>query len=378
MEAGNEAAYIREVLDSGWLTTGRWAHELESLFAQYCHVPYALSVNSCTAALHLAVEAMGIGPGDQVIVPTMTFTATAEVLRYVGADPVFVDVDPDTLLITPEILADVAERNPSAKAVMVVHFAGQSAEMDGENGIIETARKYGLQVIQDAAHAFPAADTYGPVGSIGGATCFSFYANKTLTCGEGGMLVTANEQIMERGRMMRLHGIDRDVWDRFSGNRVAAWEYDIRAPGFKYNLPDLNAAVGVAQFQKSEAFRAKRQQIAERYATAFSGLPGVKLVQSRVRADHHAHHLFPIVLTEQAKMNRADFVEAMRRKGIGTSVHYRPLHRMTYYRERYELEACDFPNAEAYWQGCVSLPIYPAMTLEQIEYVVKSVHQLLD
>lgn len=377
MEAGDELTNVREVLDSGWLTTGYWAQELESLFSQFCQVPYALSVNSCTAALHLAVEAMGIGPGDQVIVPTMTFTATAEVLRYVGADPVFVDVDPDTLLITPEIIVDTVERCPAVKAVMVVHFAGQPAEMGGESGIIETARKHGLRVIQDAAHAFPATDCYGPIGSIGEATCFSFYANKTLTCGEGGMLVTADDQIMERAKLMRLHGIDRDVWDRFSGNRLAAWEYDICAPGFKYNLPDINAAVGVAQFQKSESFRLARQKISERYTLAFSQLPGVKLIRSRVKADHHAHHLFPIVLTDQAKINRADFVEGMSRKGVGTSVHYRPLHRMKYYRERYKLNPSHYPNAEAYWHGCVSLPIYPALSQDQLSYVIDSVQALL-
>ncbi|WP_328186485.1 DegT/DnrJ/EryC1/StrS family aminotransferase [Marinobacter sp. OP 3.4] len=372
-----ELANVQEVLESGWLTTGKWAQKLESLFAEHCGTKHALAVNSCTAALHLGIEALGIGPGDKVIVPSLTFTASAEVIRYVGADPIFVDIDKDTLLMDPRVVAEAIRRTEGIKAVVAVHFGGQSVELDGEEGLIAVCKEYGVRLLQDAAHAFPAQDTYGPVGSVGDITCFSFYANKTITSGEGGMLVTNDDDIARRVKMMRLHGIDRDVWDRFSGNKASSWVYDVKAPGFKYNMPDLNAAVAVAQFVKAEAFREARQAIAERYNQAFGGLSGVQLVKWRVPVSRHSHHLFPIVLGKNSKICREEFIEKLSQCGIGTSVHYRPLHHMSYYREKYSLDAEKFPNTESYWNGCVSLPVYPAMSDDNVDRVVSEVSRLL-
>lgn len=372
-----ELENVRSVLESGWLTTGKWVKDFEELFADYCGVKHALAVNSCTAALHLAIEALGIGPGDKVIVPSLTFTASAEVIRYVGADPVFIDVDPDTLLITAEAVEKAILSNSNVKAVMAVHFGGQSVDLTSESGVLTVCEKYDIKLIQDAAHAFPSYDVYGPVGSIGDVTCFSFYANKTITCGEGGMLVTNSDDIAKRAKMMRLHGIDRDVWDRFTSSKAGSWVYDVKAPGFKYNLPDINAAVGVAQFEKAWEFRERRQEIASRYVVEFASLNGVDLIKSRVQQDHHSYHLFPIVLTEEARLDRDAFIEAMTKVGIGTSVHYRPLHHMSYYRESYGLDESLFPNSERYWKGCVSLPLYPDMSDGDVDAVITSVKTLL-
>ncbi|WP_299126535.1 DegT/DnrJ/EryC1/StrS family aminotransferase [uncultured Alcanivorax sp.] len=372
-----EIENVRSVLESGWLTTGKWVKDFEELFADYCGVKHALAVNSCTAALHLAVEALGIGPGDKVVVPSLTFTASAEVIRYVGADPVFIDIDPDTLLITAEAVETAILNNSNVKAVIAVHFGGQSVELTSESGVLTACEKYGIKLIQDAAHAFPSYDIYGPVGSIGDVTCFSFYANKTITCGEGGMLVTNNDDIAKRAKMMRLHGIDRDVWDRFTSSKAGSWVYDVKAPGFKYNLPDINAAVGVAQFEKAWEFRERRQEIASKYAVEFANLDGVNLIKSRVNPDHHSYHLFPIILTDAARLDRDAFIGAMTEKGIGTSVHYRPLHHMSYYRKHYGLEESFFPNTEGYWKGCVSLPLYPDMSDSDVDAVVTIVKSLL-
>lgn len=372
-----EISNVRQVLESGWLTTGKWAQELEGLFATYCGVQHALAVNSCTAALHLGIEALGIGPGDKVIVPSLTFTASAEVIRYVGADPVFIDIDNDTLLLNPQVVDSILEQTPEVKAVIAVHFGGQSAQLDGEMGLLAVCRKHNVKLLQDAAHAFPASDTYGPMGSVGDVTCFSFYANKTITSGEGGMLVTNDHEIAKRVKMMRLHGIDRDVWDRFTGTNASSWIYDVKAPGFKYNMPDVNAAIAVAQFHKAESFRQARQLIALKYRHAFKNITGLDIIQLRVQPEQHSHHLFPIVLNEKASISRDDFIAKLAERGISTSVHYRPLHQMSYYREKYELDSQDFPNTETYWRGCVSLPIYPAMSNESVDRVITEVSHLL-
>lgn len=214
-----ELKNVRDVLESGWLTTGKWAQQLESQFSEYCGVKHALAVNSCTAALHLGIEALGVGPGDKVIVPSLTFTASSEVIRYVGADPVFVDIDPETLLMNPKEVDSLLQSTKGVKAVVAVHFGGQPVELGGNHGLLAVCQKHSVKLIQDAAHAFPSRDAYGTVGSVGDVTCFSFYANKTITSGEGGMLVTNDDAIARRVKLMRLHGIDRDVWDRFTGKK---------------------------------------------------------------------------------------------------------------------------------------------------------------
>ncbi len=372
-----EVELVTDVLRSGWLTTAGKAAEFEKQFKTLCQTEHALAVNSCTAALHLGLEAIGIGPGDKVVVPSLTFTATAEVIRYLGADPVFVDVDYSTALMTTEHLKQAVSEYPDIKACIVVHFAGQSAKLDGDDGLWTFCQSHGIKLIQDAAHAFPASDEYGPVGSIGDVTCFSFYANKTITTGEGGMLVTNDDSIAERVKRMRLHGISRDVWDRFT-NKSVSWEYDVVAPGYKYNLPDVNAAIGLAQLERANEFRSERQRCVGKYYSALKDLDSVDLLKSRVQIEAHSCHLMPIILNENSHISRDELINELNQQGIGTSVHYKPLHRMTYYRDKYALKMENYPNTEKYWQGCLSLPLYPTLSNKEIDQITDIIATKLD
>lgn len=372
--SGNEGIYVQEVLKSGWLTTAGKAHLLEKRFAEFVGGTHACAVNSCTAALHLALEAIGIGPGDKVLVPSMTFTATAEVIRYLGADPAFCDVDYATSLVTPMILKDALLRHPGIKAVMIVHYGGQAADMEA---ILPLCRHHGVRIIEDAAHAFPSRRNGKYVGSFGDATCFSFYANKTITTGEGGMLVTDDEALFKRCKLMRLHGIDRDIWDRYT-SAASSWEYDVIAPGYKYNMPDLAAAIGLAQLEKAVLLRQERERCARAYFNMLADLEMIDLPEVKENIADHAWHLFPIVLNERSRVPRNRFIELMAEKGVGTSVHYKPLHRMTYYKERYGLWPEDFPNTERIWKGRVSLPIYPMLSDEELAYICTSIHEIME
>ena len=371
-----EIDLVTEVLKSGWLTTAHMASTLESKFKERCKVQHALAVSSCTAGLHLALEALGIGPGDKVVVPSMTFTASAEVIRYLGADPVFVDIEAGTNLITRENLESATRNHTNIKACIVVHFGGQSAELDGDNGILEFCKSNDIKLVIDAAHAFPAFDSYGPVGSVGDVTCFSFYANKTMTTGEGGMVVTNDEEIANRIKVMRLHGINRDVWDRFT-KAGASWEYDVIAPGYKYNMPDVNAAIGLAQLERVDEFRQQRQRCAKRYLDNLSANKNLRMPKQRVTVKQHSWHLFPVVVAEESKMGRDELIELLARDGIGTSVHYKPLHLMSYYRDKYNLKAEDFPNTQTYWTGCFSLPIYPTLQNCEIDFICERIEKHL-
>ncbi len=376
---GNELAYLREVVRSGWLTTAEKTFELEKRFGEAVGARYACAVNSCTAALHLALEALGVRPGDRVFVPTMTFTASAEIIRYLDAHPVFLDVEPGTNLITAPILEEAVRKHPGVKTLVVVHYGGQAAPMaatGGREGILDLCRRHGIRVVEDAAHAFPSKDGGRMVGAIGDATCFSFYANKTITTGEGGMLTTDNAAVAERARIMRLHGMDRDAWSRFTSD-APAWEYDIVAPGFKYNMPDVNAAIGLAQLERAWPLRAGRERCARHYFGALKGIPGLELPALRVPMEDHAWHLFPVLLTPEARVGRNRAIEMLAAKGIGASVHYKPLHRMSYYQTTYGLEPEDFPNAERFWQGCLSLPIYPSLTEEELDCVCGALRDIL-
>lgn len=372
--SGNELKYVSEVLDSGWLTTASKAMKFENNFAQFVGAKYACAVNSCTAALHLAIEAVGIGPGDKVLVPSLTFTASAEVLRYMGADPILIDVDYGTGLVTPSIIREALRNNTGIKALILVHYAGQAAIMttpEGE-GILDICRKNHIKVIEDAAHAFPTKFNTKYIGSFGDATCFSFYANKTITTGEGGMLVTDDEEIYKRVKIMRLHGINRDVWNRFISVN-SSWEYDVVAPGYKYNMPDINAAIGLAQLERAEFFREERQRCAEFYLKTLNGVPDFDLPECYGSHDAHSWHLFPIVIKPEAKISRNKFIEKISEKGIGVSVHYKPLHQMSYYNETYKLLPEDYPNSEKIWQGTVSLPIYPGLKKNELEYISSTI-----
>lgn len=376
--AGNELIYVNEVLESGWLTTSSKALQFEKRFADYVGAKYACAVNSCTSALHLAVEAIGVRPGDKVLVPSFTFTASAEILRYLGADPIFTDVDYETQLISPSILKKALEVNPDVKALILVHYGGQAAIMtspDG-NGIIDICRRHKIRVIEDAAHAFPAKFENRYIGSFGDVTCFSFYANKTITTGEGGMVVTEDEAIYNRVKIMRLHGINRDIWERFLSNS-SRWEYDVIEPGFKYNLPDINAAIGLAQLEKADYFRRKRQHCAEFYLNALKDMPLIDIPVCLGPMENHAWHLFTIIINPESPVSRNEFIKLMAEEGIGTSVHYKPLHQMSYYKKTYNPAPEDFPNTERIWHGTVSLPIYPELTDSELEYICHNIKRIL-
>jgi dTDP-4-amino-4,6-dideoxygalactose transaminase len=368
-----EAAVLR-VLRSGWLTTGREALAFEKEFAAALGVRHALAVNSATSGLHLAAEALGIGPGDKVITTPYTFTATAEVLRYLGADPVFADIDDDTLLLSPEKTVEAIRENPRVKAILPVHLAGRMADMAR---LSEIAEEYGLGIIEDAAHAFPVKGRQGPAGTIGSAGVFSFYATKTITTGEGGMVVTNDGAMAKRMSVMRLHGIDRDVWDRYSSSG-GAWRYAVVEAGYKYNRPDLAAAIGRVQLRRAQAFKERRKAIADIYFRELAGEVAFRLPSGR--GEDHAWHLFIMRVSGDdggaGGMERDEVIRQLAARGIGSSVHYISLHLMPYYRDRYGLEAGQFPVAAKASESCFSLPIFPSMTDNQVYRVVEAVRDI--
>lgn len=365
-----ETAAVLDCLGSGWLTTGPRVAEFERLFAaKMGEGSEAIAVNSATAGLHLALEACGIGPGDEVIVPTLTFTATAEVVRYLGATPVFVDVGAATFCLDLDAVA--AAVTSRTKAIIPVHFAGRPCEM---TTVWDLARRHGFAVIEDAAHALP---TYHKGELIGAgesdAVVFSFYANKTMTTGEGGMLVTRNPELAARARTMRLHGIDRDVFDRFT-SKAASWVYDVVAAGFKYNMTDIAAAIGIVQLSRLEEFVDARAERAARYTKDLLELP-VVLPPDAAEGDKHAWHLYVLQLTEAAKIDRAALIDGLRVRGVGCSVHYRPLHQMTFWSDY--SKGSSFPNADRYFEGCVSIPLFMDMTDAEQAHVTSVLHDLL-
>ncbi|WP_312592609.1 DegT/DnrJ/EryC1/StrS family aminotransferase [Stutzerimonas nitrititolerans] len=367
-----EIAEVVSSLRSGWVTSGPKAKQFEADFSAWLGGGVeSISVNSATAGLHLALEALGIGPGDEVITTTHTFTATAEVIRYLGADPVFVDVDSTTLCIdTAQIERAITSRT---KAIIPVHFAGRSADM---RTIIGIARRHGLKVIEDAAHALPTTCNGALIGTLDSdVTVFSFYANKTITTGEGGMLVTRDSEIAKRARIMRLHGINRDAFDRFTA-KVPSWYYEIVAPGFKYNLTDIAASIGIHQLKKANIFQGKRQAIAERYNSELAGLPLI-LPPNAEAGDIHSWHLYVIQLAEDARVGRDTFIEKMFEQGIGMSVHYVPLHQHPYWRETYTLTPEMFPVSQKIYEHTATLPLYTRMAESDVDRVIGAVKKIL-
>jgi perosamine synthetase len=361
-----EIQSVVETLRSGWLTTGLKAKEFEEKFAAYVGSEHAVAVNSCTAALHLALEAVGVKAGDEVLVPTMTFTATAEVVLYLGARPVLVDCEPDTLNIDPAAMEKTI--TPKTKAVMPVDFGGQPCDYDS---ILEIARKHDLRVIEDAAHALPAGHRGRRVGTLSDITCFSFYATKTITTGEGGMATTANPKWADRMRVMSLHGISKDAWKRYTAS--GSWYYEVESPGYKYNLTDIAAALGIVQLKRAEDFRKARQRIADRYNQAFADLPEIE--RPAIRPDaQHAWHLYVIQLElERLRIGRNAFIEELKKKNIGTSVHFIPLHLHPYYKWAFDYKPSDFSRATAAFERIISLPIFPGMTDAQVDRVIEAV-----
>ena len=353
-----EIAEVVDTLRSGWLTTGPKTKRFEDDFAAFLGQPglHCMAVNSATAGLHLALEALGIGPGDEVITTTHTFTSTAEVVRYLGADVVLVDIDPATLCIDPKLVE--AAITPRTKAIIPVHYGGRAADMAAILGI---AQAHGLKVVEDAAHALPATCGGQLVGTLGSdTTVFSFYANKTITTGEGGMVVTRDASLAKRIRTMRLHGMSRDAFDRFTA-KVPSWYYEIVAPGFKYNLTDIASALGIHQLRRARAFQQRRSEIAAAYGEALHGLPLTPPPEA-AGADLHAWHLYVVRLTDEAPIERDAFIESLYASGIGCSVHYIPLHQQPYWRDRYRLSAAQFPHSQHAYERLVSLPIYTRMT----------------
>ena len=366
----DEIQAVVETLRSGWLTTGPKVRQFEEDFARYIGCRHAVAVNSATSALHLALEAVGIKAGDEVLVPTLTFAATAAVVLHLQAKPKLVDCRPETLNLDPDQL----ERAITAKtkAIIPVHMTGLPCEM---GRILEIAKAHNLRVIEDAAHALPARFQEQRVGTIGDITCFSFYATKTITTGEGGMATTENPEWAERMRIMGLHGISKDAWKRYTAE--GSWYYEILSPGYKYNLTDLAAAIGIQQLKKCDQFWQARQRIAAQYAEGFQDVPEIT-TPALARDGQHAWHLYILQLNlERLRISRNEFVELLKQYQIGTSVHFIPLHLHPYYRETFGYRPQDLPQASAAFERIVSLPLYPKMTEAQVQQVISAVREIV-
>jgi dTDP-4-amino-4,6-dideoxygalactose transaminase len=369
----DEIAEVVDTLKSGWVTTGPKTRRFEADFAAFLGDPdlHCIAVNSATAGLHLALEGLGLAPGDEVITTTHTFTATAEVVRYLGADVKLVDIAPETLNIDPAALE--AAITPRTKAILPVHYGGLAADMPA---ILDIAHRHGLKVVEDAAHALPTTCGGQLVGTLdSAATVFSFYANKTITTGEGGMLVTRDDELAKRARVMRLHGMSRDAFDRFTAT-VPSWYYEVIAPGFKYNLTDIAAALGIHQLRRAHDFQQRRQAVAQQLSAGLAGLPLI-LPPQPPAGETHAWHLYAIRLADDAGVARDRFIERLYALGVGVSVHYIPLHLHPYWRDRYQLDPAQFPHSQRAYERLVSLPIYPRMSEADTDRVVAAVRQAL-
>lgn len=360
-----EIAEVVDVLRSGWLTTGSRTRAFEEAFAAYVGAPGALALSSCTAAMHTALVALGVGPGDEVITSTMTFAASVNVIEHVGARPVLVDVEPDTLNLDPECVAEaITERT---RAILPVHYAGHPAELDP---IEELARSHGLVVLEDAAHAFPAQYRGRWIGDGANPTAFSFYCTKNLTTGEGGML-TADPAFLDDARVLSLHGMSRDAWRRYE--KGGSWQYDVSLPGYKYNMSDIQAAIGLAQLRKIEAFQSRRRDIVRAYDDAFGGLDALELPVARPHVQH-AWHLYVLRIRQGTlRIDRARFIEELSLRGIGASVHFIPMHLHSYYRDRYGYAPMAFPVAYENFGRLLSLPLSAGLSAGDVDAVIEAV-----
>ncbi len=385
-----EIEEVARVMRSGWLTSGPAVHRFEAEFGAAVRARHAVAVNSCTAALHLAVEALGLRAGDGVLVPTMTFAASAEIVRYLGAVPILVDCDPVTLNLD---LADAQRKLEQAQAgriprtgprvgrvagLVTVHVGGLLLDIEAARA---WAERNGLWIVEDAAHAFPAASRPGPQGEwkrcgedTAAVSCFSFYANKTITTGEGGMAVTGDAALADRMRMMSLHGLSQDAWNRYAGGK--GWDYRIVAPGYKYNLTDLAAAIGLCQLERAEAMRRRREDVAAHYRAALEPIEEIELPPDdpdRI----HAWHLYPIRLRlDRLAIDRNAVMDLLKEAGIGCSVHWRPLHLHPYYEQAFQWSPSDLPVASDVWPRLISLPIFPGMTGGEIDAVVAALRRI--
>ncbi len=385
-----EIEEVVRCLRSGWLTTGPVTRDFEIEFARYVGAKHAIALNSCTAALHLALEAVGVKRGDAVLVPTMTFAATAEVVRYFDATPIFVDCDPHTLCIdldaVARTLAALRDGEPIAgnappygrvRAIIPMHYGGQMVDVDGLRALAE---EYDLAVIEDAAHTLPAftrssADApWRSVGTTAAITCFSFYANKCITTAEGGMAVTDDDALAERMRIMSLHGMSRDAWKRYTA--AGSWYYEVVAPGFKYNMTDIASAIGRVQLARAEELWQARRRVVAAYREALAGIEGIELPTEHVHRQH-SWHLMSIKLDLAIwQRGRDAFIEGLKERGIGASVHWQPLHMQPYYREVYGYAPELFPVAASLWPRLVTLPLFPDMTLDEVGLVADAIRDM--
>lgn len=364
-----EIQAVVETLRSGWITTGPKTKTFEDAFARYIGARHGVAVNSCTAALHLSLEAIGLKKDDEVIVPTLTFTSTAEVVAYFGARPVLVDVDPIYFNLS---LQTVQKRiTPRTRAIIPVHFAGHPCAMDS---ILVFAAGRGLTVVEDAAHAIPAKYRDQNIGTLSPLTAFSFYATKTLTTGEGGMVTTDDDSLANRIRLMRLHGMSRDAWKRYSAE--GSWRYEVCEAGYKYNMTDPQAALGLVQLAKCDDMWRRRVAIVHKYDRALKPLDAYRL--PRVSPDvQHAWHLYVLLIEPQVlRIGRDQVIEELRKRGIGTAVHFIPLHLHPYYQRAWGYRPGEFPVAEDYFERCISLPIYPGMKDDDIDQVVEGLRDI--
>ena len=365
-----EIAEVVDSLRSGWITTGPKVQRFEEEFAAYTGARHAVALNSCTAALHVALAALGVGPGDEVIVPTLTFCATANVVVHLGATPVIVDVDSDFQIAYDAIARAIG---PRTKAIVPVHYAGQACSM---REILDLAASREIPVVEDAAHAAGASYGGARIGTHGRAVCFSFYAIKNMTTGEGGMLTTNDGGLANRVRILSLHGMSRDAWKRYT--EEGSWYYEVLEPGYKYNMTDIQAALGIHQLRRLDGFISRRREIASIYDDALSGLSEI-ILPARLPGRDHTFHLYPIrLVASRLRLNRSEVIGQLRTRNIGASVHFIPLHRHPYYRQRYGYRPQQFPVAEDIYAGLLSLPLYPKMTDRDARDVVAAVREIVD
>lgn len=360
-------------LKSGWLAKGPRTIEFEKRFAEYVGAKYAIGMNSCTAALHIALVAAGIGLGDEVITTPMTFAASANTIIHTGATPVFVDIDPETGCIDPDEIEK--KITPRTKAIVPVHYSGQACDLDR---IYELADKYGLFVSEDAAHAIYTRYKGRLIGNNPkGAVSFSFYATKNLCTGEGGMLVTNDKEIANKARILVTHGMSKNAWNRYA--KGGTWRYDIEEPGYKYNMFDLQAALGLIQLYRLEYMQKCRERIASIYNEAFKEMPALRIPKIKPYTTTHAWHLYILHLVpEFLVIDRDQFIKELNERSVGTSVHFIPLHIMSTYRKRFGYTEGNFPKTEKWFEGVISLPLYSKMSEEDAYYVVAAIKDILD
>ena len=367
----DDIAEVVDTLKSGWLAKGPKTMEFEKQFAEYVGAKYAVALNSCTAALHLSLVAAGLSEGDEVLTTPMTFAASANVVIHTGAKPVFVDIDPVTMNIDPKKIRE--KITSRTKAIIPVHVAGHPCEMDE---IMAIAREHNLFVLEDAAHAVYTKYKGTLIGSIGNATAFSFYATKNLVTGEGGMVTTNDEELYNKIRVMSTHGMSRNAWNRYA--EAGSWYYEIISPGYKYNMSDIMAGLGVSQLGKLERMQGLRLEIADYYNAEFGKLPELE-VPVELEYARHAWHLYIIKLNlDKLSIDRGKFIEELKEEKIGTSVHFIPLHMHPYYRDTYGYKPGDFPVAEGVFERIISLPLYPRMSKQDAKDVVDAVKRIIE